>query len=349
MEGNYINFAYTTFVWGNEASQQAHVHCVIIGFSRKERQTKTIYSESEKNVTHINPYLIEGEDIIVTSRNKPLCDVPKMIYGNKPADGGALIIEDEDYKEFISKDPYSKQFIRPLLGASEYIKGQKRWCIWLDGVAPNEIKKCPLILERIQKCREARESSIAAGIRKFADTPTLFAQRTQPVDKDFIIVPRVSSQNRYYVPMGFVKAGTIVTDRVQIIPDASLYDFGVIISNVHMAWMRVTCMRLKSDYSYSKDIVYNNFMWPEATDAQKLKISNTAKAILTAREQYSNCTLSELYDNNLMPPELRKAHQANDRAVMQAYGMPIKETDEAACVAWLMRLYQEKTAELEKT
>ena len=346
MEGNYINFAYTTFVWDSEASLKAHVHCVIIGFAKRERRNKIIYTEnSAMSASHINPYLIDGEDIIVASRNKPLCDVPKMIYGNKPADGGNLIIEDEDYENFVKNDPLSQKYIKPLLGASEYIKGKKRWCLWLEGVAPDEIKKCPLVLDRVKKCRESRESSIAAGIRKFAETPTLFAQRTQPIDKDFIIVPRVSSQNRRYVPMGFIKAGTIVTDRVQVIPDANLYDFGVIISNVHMAWMRVTCMRLKSDYSYSKDIVYNNFIWPEATDAQKAKIAETAQAILDARALYPNSTLADLYDPDLMPPELRKAHQANDRAVMQAYGMPIKETDEAACVAWLMRLYQEKVNE----
>lgn len=343
MKGNYINFAYTTFVWDSEASLKAHVHCVIIGFAKKERLKKTIFTEnSEIAATHINPYLIDGEDIIVESRNKPLCDVPKMIYGNKPADGGFLIIEDEDYEDFIKNDPLSEQFIKPLLGASEYIKGKKRWCLWLEGVAPDEIKKCPLVLDRVRKCRESRLNSIAAGIRKFADTPTLFAQRTQPTDKDFIIVPRVSSQNRRYVPMGFIKAGTIVTDRVQVIPDADLYDFGVIISNVHMAWMRVTCMRLKSDYSYSKDIVYNNFIWPAANDAQKAKIAEAAQGILDARAKYPNSTLADLYDPDLMPPELRKAHMANDRAVMQAYGMPIKETDEASCVAWLMRLYQEK-------
>lgn len=182
-----------------------------------------------------------------------------MIYGNKPADSGNLIIEDKDLFEFINKDPNSRKFIRPLLGAVEYIQGKKRWCLWLVNVSPNELKKCPMVLQRVNKCKESRENSIAAGIRKFADTPTLFAQRTQPTDCDFIIVPRVSSQLRRYIPMGFIKAGTIVTGRVQIIPNATLYDFGVITSNVHMAWTRLTCMRLKSDYSYSKDIVYNNF------------------------------------------------------------------------------------------
>ena len=345
MKGDVINFAYKTFVWDSEASAKAHVHCVIIGFSKISRSEKFLYDNGRATLAkNINHYLIDGENILVRSRNKPICDVPKMIYGNKPADGGNLIIEDEDLNDFISRDPNSKKFIYPLLGASEYIKGKKRWCLWLVGASPDELKKCPLILERVRKCKEVRENSVAAGIRKFAATPTLFAQRTQPVDKDFIIVPRVSSQARRYVPMGFIKAGTIVTDRVQIIPDASLYDFGIIISNVHMAWMRTTCMRLKSDYSYSKDIVYNNFPWPEPTDAQKAKIEQTAQAILDARALYPDSSLADLYDEVLMPPELRKAHQNNDRAVMQAYGFDIKTTTESKCVAELMRLYKQKTS-----
>lgn len=343
MKDDIINFAYKTFVWDSEASAKAHVHCVIIGFSKISRSEKFLYDNGRTTLAkNINHYLIDGENILVSSRNKPICDVPKMIYGNKPADGGNLIIEDEDLNDFISRDPNSKKFIYPLLGASEYIKGKKRWCLWLVGASPDEIKKCPLILERIRKCKEVRENSVAAGIRKFAATPTLFAQRTQPADKDFIIVPRVSSQARRYVPIGFIKAGTIVTDRVQIIPDASLYDFGIIISNVHMAWMRTTCMRLKSDYSYSKDIVYNNFPWPEPTDAQKAKIEQTAQAILDARVLYPDSSLADLYDEVLMPPELRKAHQNNDRAVMQAYGFDIKTTTESRCVAELMRLYKQK-------
>ena len=345
MDDDIINFAYRTFVWDSEASEKAHVHCVIIGFSKKHREKKYIFEgDRGKLANNINRYLIDGDNIIVESRNKPICRVPKMIYGNKPADGGYLIIEDEDYLDFVSKDPNAVQFIKPLIGAAEYIKGKKRWCLWLVGANPSELKKCPLVVERVRKCKEVREASIAEGIRKFAATPTLFAQRTQPTDKDFIIVPRVSSQNRRYIPMGFIKAGTIVTDRVQIIPDANLYEFGVLISNVHMAWTRVTCMRLKSDYSYSKDIVYNNFPWPNPNDEQKAKIERTAQAILDARALYPDATLAVLYDDDLMPPELRKAHQANDRAVMAAYGFPVKGFTESDCVAALMKLYQELTA-----
>ena len=345
MDDDIINFAYQTFVWDSEASEKAHVHCVIICFSKKHREKKYIFDgDRGKLANNINRYLIDGDNIIVESRNKPICRVPKMIYGNKPADGGYLIIEDEDYLDFVSRDPNAAQFIKPLIGAAEYIKGKKRWCLWLVGADPSELKKCPLVVERVRKCKEVREKSIAEGIRKFAATPTLFAQRTQPTDKDFIIVPRVSSQNRRYIPMGFIKAGTIVTDRVQIIPDANLYEFGVLISNVHMAWTRVTCMRLKSDYSYSKDIVYNNFPWPNLADEQKAKIERTAQAILDARALYPDATLAVLYDDDLMPPELRKAHQQNDRAVMAAYSFPVKGFTESDCVAALMKMYQDLTA-----
>ena len=344
MENDIINFAYRTFVWDSEATEKAHVHCVIIGFAKTERDKKYIFDGDRWRIANnINRYLVDGEDIIVESRNKPICNVPKMIYGNKPADGGFLIIEDEEYSDFIKKEPNSVQFIKPLIGASEYIKGKKRWCLWLVGVSPNELKKCPLVVERVQKCKESREASIAEGIRKFAATPTLFAQRTQPTDKDFIVIPRVSSQNRRYIPMGFIKSGTIVTDRVQIIPDADIYEFGVLISNVHMAWTRATCMRLKSDYSYSKDVVYNNFPWPTPTDTQKKKIEETAQGILDARALYPDASLADLYDEVTMPPELRKAHQRNDRAVMEAYGFWGKIKTEPECVAELMRMYQELT------
>lgn len=341
MKGDIINFAYKTFVWDSEAELKAHVHCVIISYSKIARKQKLIFDGGRKTIAkNINYYLVDGDDILVKSRNTPLCNVPKMIYGNKPADGGFLIIEDNELDDFIKKDPKAKKFIRPLIGAAEYIKGKKRWCLWLENTKPEEIRACPLVIERVKKCKEARENSIAAGIRKFAATPTLFAQRTQPIDKDFIVVPRVSSQTRKYIPIGFVNAGTIVTDRVQIIPNATIYDFGVVISNVHMAWMRATCMRLKSDYSYSKDIVYNNFPWPTPTKEQKAKIEQTAQAILDARALYPDSSLADLYDELTMPPELRKAHQNNDRAVMQAYGMPVKGTSESDCVAQLMKMYQ---------
>ena len=343
MNDNIINFAHQTFIWDSEANIKAHVHCIIMGFSKFHRNVKRLYTEGTyKVVQNINPYLIDGENIIVHSRNKPLCNVPKMIYGNKPADGGFLIIEEDEYDEFIKKSPKVIPMIKPLIGASEYIKGKKRWCLWLVDISPKDIKECPAVLERVKKCKETREASIAAGIRKFADTPTLFAQRTQPTDVDFIVVPRVSSQNRKYIPLGFIKAGTIVTDRVQIIPNATLYDFGIITSNIHMSWMRVTCMRLKSDYSYSKDIVYNNFPWCDPTPEQKAKIEQTAQGILDARALYSDSSLADLYDELTMPPELRKAHKVNDKAAMQAYGFK-QDMTESEIVAELMKMYKALT------
>ena len=337
-----INYAYKTFIWDSEASSKAHVHCVIIGFAAFDRKEKYLYQNGRRiGAKNINAYLIDAPNIIVDSRNKPLCNVSKMVYGNKPADGGNLIIENDDYEAFIAKEPQAKQFIKPLLGAVEYLHGKKRYCLWLQGVSPAQIKSCPFVMERVRLCKESRESSIAAGIRKFADTPMLFAQITQPVGNPYIIVPRVSSERRRYVPIGFINGDTIASDAVQIIPDATIYEFGVMISNVHMAWMRAVCGRLKSDYRYSKDVVYNNFPWPTPTDAQKAKIEQTAQVILDARALYPDSSLAELYDEVTMPPELRKAHQNNNRAVMQAYGFSIKDMTESKCVAELMKMYQD--------
>ena len=339
-----INYAYRTFIWDSEAKLKAHVHCVIIGFAAFDRPNKTLYQGNRTTVArNINAYLCDAPDILVESRNKPLCDVSKMVYGNKPADGGYLIIEDEDYQDFVKREPQAKQFIRPLLGAVEYLHRKKRWCLWLKDADPHELRKCPMVLERINKCKETRLNSVAAAIRKFADTPTLFAQITQPMGVNYIIVPRVSSERRKYIPMGFLNSSTIVSDAVQIVPDATLYEFGIITSNVHMAWMRAVCGRLKSDYRYSKDVVYNNFPWPTPTEAQKAKIEQTAQAILDARALYPDCSLADLYDEVTMPPELRTAHQQNDKAVMQAYGFWGRVNTETECVAELMRMYQELT------
>lgn len=337
-----INYAFQTFIWDSEANAKAHVHCVIIGFAKFDRDKKILFSNGKKSVvSNINPYLMDAPNVIVESRNTPLCNVSKMVYGNKPADGGYLIIEDEDYEDFITQDPNSKQFIRPLLGAVEFLHNKKRWCLWLKGASPSELKRCPQVIKRIEKCKENRESSKAAGIRKFAQTPTLFAQITQPDDKDYILIPRVSSERRRYVPMDFLTSETIVSDAVQIVPDATIYEFGILNSNVHMAWMRAVCGRLKSDYRYSKDIVYNNFPWCNPTEEQRKKIEETAQGILDARALYPDCCLADLYDPLTMPPELQKAHTANDIAVMKAYGFNIKETSEASCVAELMKMYQE--------
>ena len=343
----HINFAYRTFQWDSEATAKAHVHCVIIGFSTIGKDQSMIYQGEERiEAKNITPYLTDGPIVFIESRKQPICDVPPITKGCQPTDGGNLIIEDDELEGFLAKEPLAKKYIKKLVGAREFINRKDRWCLWLVGVSPAELRKMPLVMERIEKVREMRLASSDAGTRRLADTPTVFRETYNP--DTFIIVPSASSERRRYIPLGFLGSDTISTNLNLIVPDATLYHFGVMISNVHMAWMRTVCGRLKSDYRYSKEIVYNNFPWPTPTDAQKATIEKTAQGILDARALYPDASLADLYDPLTMPPELRKAHTANDRAVMTAYGMPIKETDEAACVAWLMRLYQEKVAELEK-
>ena len=341
--GIHIDFAHRTFRWDSEASIKAHVHCVIVGFSAApSAKPKHLYtSERFQIVENINAYLIDAPETFIESRNKPICDVPKMTTGNRPADGGHLIIEDEDYADFIAKEPGAIPYIKKLIGAAEFINNKKRWCLWLVGISPAELRRMPLVMKRVDLCRHDRETSVDEGRQKLAATPTLFRETNNP--DTFVVIPAVSSERRRYVPMGFLDKETIATNLVTIIPDADLYHFGVLTSNVHMAWMRAVCGRLKSDYRYSKDVVYNNFPWPTPTPEQKIRIEATAQAILDARALYPDSSLADLYDEVAMPPELRKAHQQNDRAVMQAYGFDIKTTTETSCVAELMKMYQAKT------
>ena len=341
--GININFAHRTFKWQSEAKQKAAVHCVIIGFSQKDDAfNKIIYSDgTPKKVKNINPYLLDGETVFIESKSKPLCDVPAIRKGNQPTDGGNLIIEASELDEFLEKEPLAQKYIKRLVGAKEYINSLDRYCLWLINVPPSELRKMPLVMERVKKVKEMRLSSSDKGTQKLADYPTLFRETNNP--KTFIVVPSVSSENRKYVPMGFLDENTIPTNLVLIIPEASLYHFGIVTSNVHMAWMRAVCGRLEMRYRYSKDIVYNNFPWPTPTDEQKTKIEQTAQAILDARALYPDCSLADIYDELTMPVELRKAHQANDKAVMQAYGFWGKLNTESECVAELMRMYKELT------
>lgn len=341
--GVHIDFAHRTFRWDSEASLKAHVHCVIVGFSEAENAAaRIIYDEgSVQKVENINAYLVEAPDIFIESNKLPLCDVPKMTTGNRPADGGHLIIEAAEYDEFVKKEPAALNYIKKLTGAAEFINNKKRYCLWLVGVSPAELRKMPEVMKRIELCRNDRLNAPDAGRRKLADTPMLFRE-TNNFDS-FIIVPRHSSENRKYIPFGFAGAELIVNDAVLVIPDATSYHFGVLNSNVHMAWMRAVAGRLKSDYRYSKDIVYNNFPWPTPTPAQKERIEKTAQAILDARALYPESSLADLYDELTMPVELRKAHRANDKAVMEAYGFWGKLNSEAACVAELMKLYKALT------
>lgn len=340
----HIDFAHRTFRWDSEANDIAHVHCVIIGFSvAKNPKEKKLYLNNNvvKSTNSINFYLIDGPNVFIRSRSKPICNVPVMTTGNRPADGGHLIIENKDYDYFITKEPQAKKYIKKLVGSAEFINNKKRWCLWLVDANISEVRKMPLVLERINACREDRLNSPDKGRQKLANTPMLFRETANP--SSYIIVPRVSSERRRYIPLGFLDKNTIPTDSATIISDATVYHFGILTSNIHMSWMRAVAGRLKSDYRYSKDIVYNNFPWPNPTDAQRTKIEQTAQAILDARALYPDASLADLYDEVTMPPELRKAHQNNDRAVMQAYGFDVKTMTESECVAELMKMYQALT------
>ena len=352
----FINFAHNTFRWDSEANDKAQVHCIIIGFSHFERDNKVLFENGNPTrCSNINAYLLDAPNVILQSRNKPICDVPSMVYGNKPADGGCLIFSKEEKDALIAKEPEARKWIHPLIGGTELINNKLRYCLWLEGISPSELRTMPLVMERVAGCKQARSNSPAAAIRKFVDTPHLFAQRTQPNIESYsdaspdsrviknLLVPRVSSGRRRYVPMGYVTRDIVTNDQVQIIPNCEPYHFGILVSVVHMAWMRTVCGRLKSDYRYSKDIVYNNFPWPVNPDETVVaKISDTAQAILDARALYPNSSLADLYDELTMPVELRKAHRDNDAAVLEAYGFP-KDATESDIVARLFKMYQELT------
>ena len=316
----HIDFAYQTFKWNSEAKDKAAVHCVIIGFSCAESKgVKLLFNgENVELVDEINPYLRPGKTVFIENISNPICPVTKMTTGNRPADGGHLIIEAEEYADFIRREPKAQKYIKRLTGAAEFINNKDRYCLWLVDVSPKELRSMPLVMERIELCRQARLAG-APDRKKLADTPSVFRETKNP--KQYMVVPRVSSENRRYIPIGFLDENTIPTDSATIIEDATLYDFGILTSNVHMAWMRTVAGRLEMRYRYSAKIVYNNFPWPEVTEAQKEKISKTAQAILDARALYPESSLADLYDELTMPVELRRAHQANDKAVMEVYDM----------------------------
>lgn len=337
-----INYAYETFVWISEAQNKAAVHCTIIGFSRQKYQknNKFIFNNSNqrKKVNHINNYILDAPDIILKNRSKAPKNMMEMIKGSQPTDGGGLIFSEEEYEIFIKKYPNKQYLFKKYMGASDYINNKTRYCLWLDGVNPNEYRNIKEIRERLEKVSEMRKESPTKSVRECADSPYLFTQIRQP-DTDYIMVPRVSSERRKYIPIGFVSKEVIASDSTQIIPENNMYLFGILTSNVHMSWMRVVAGRLKSDYRYSP-FVYNNFPWPSPTKEQKERIEKTAQMILDARNLYPDSSLADLYDDLTMPPELRKAHQENDKAVMDAYGFNWRKMSESECVAELMKLYK---------
>ena len=341
-EGLHINFAYRTFRWDSEATLKAHVHCVIVGFSFVKSNRNIIFDNgSILEAKNINPYLIDAPNIFVESRAKSLSDVPEIGIGNKPIDDGNYLFSKEEMEEFIKVEPKSQQYFRPWYGAQEFIHQKPRYCLWLGDCTPAELRSMPQCLKRVENVRNFRLASKSAGTVKLAERPTRFHVENMP-KSEYILVPSVSSEKRKYIPMGFLDKDTIASNLVFAIPNASLYHFGVLESVVHMAWMRVVCGRLKSDYRYSKDIVYNNFPWPEVSEEQREQISATAQAILDARALYPDSSLADLYDELTMPPELRKAHQQNDRAVMAAYGFA-PSMSESEIVARLFALYEALT------
>lgn len=337
-DGVKINFAHRTFRWDSEASMMAHVHCVIVAFSYLNNPSKLIFDgQNVIKAKNVNAYLIDAENTFAKSRTKPIMpDVPQIGIGNKPIDGGNYLFKKDEMEAFIKSEPESAKYFHPWYGAEEFIHQRPRYCLWLGDCSPAELRKMPHALKRVENVRNLRLASKSAGTRKLADKPTRFHVENFP-QGDYIIVPRVSSEKRKYIPMGYLDHKSFSSDAVHIIPDASLYHFGVLESSVHMAWMRVVCGRLESRYRYSKEIVYNNFPWPKVTEAQRAKIEATAQAILDARRLYPDSSLADLYDDVTMPIELRKAHIANDVAVLEAYGLP-KSTAELAIVAHLFTL-----------
>lgn len=341
--GVHIDFAHRTFRWDSEANLKAHVHCIIVGFSYCKINSPNRIFDGDRIIeaNNINAYLIDGPNVFVGSSNVPLSKVPLLGIGNKPVDGGNYLFTKEEKDDFIKAEPLSAKYFRPFYGAVEFIHQRPRYCLWLGQCSPAELRSMPNCLKRVEAVRAFRLASKSEGTRKLADRPTRFHVENMPTTS-CIVIPQVSSQNRRYIPMGYMGADVLCSDKVRLMPEGTLYHFGILNSNIHMAWVRVVSGRLKSDYSYTVNNVYNNFPWPTPTDAQKAKIEKTAQAILDARNIYPDCSLADLYDEVTMPPELRKAHQENDKAVMEAYGFNPRMS-EPEIVAELFKLYQELT------
>lgn len=325
-KGVRINFAHRTFQWSSEATGAAAVHCVIVGYALKDATKKFIFEyDTPRSDPHaiqannINPYLADGPDILARNRSKPVCDVPVMKWGNKPTDGGNLILSPQERDELLESEPAAAPFIYRYMSGGDFINSRERYCLWLTDVEPQKIRGLKKVGQRIEAVREFRGRSKAATTRKYADYPSLFRQISQP-KTDYLAIPEVSSESRRYLPIVFLSKEVICSNKVQFVPDAENYHFGVMISLMHMAWMRAVCGRMKSDYSYSNSIVYNNFPWPTPSDSLRQRVEGTAQSILDARSQHPDATLADLYDPLTMPVDLRKAHEANDRAVDAAYG-----------------------------
>lgn len=355
--GIHIHFAHRTFKWTIDEKKAkgmkiANVHCVIIGFSAHKAEEKFLFeyetpvSDPHRiQVKNINPYLAEAQNVLIATKSTPLCNVPPIVFGNMPNDGGHLILSDEEKTELLHKEPAAKKFIKPLVSAHEYINGLNRWCLWLHNAEPAELKSLPMVMQRVDNVKRYRQASTREATKKLAATPYLFGEIRQP-ETSYVLIPRVSSEKRTYVPMGFFSAESIVGDTCLCIPNATLYHFGVLTSLMHMDWMRHVCGRLKSDYRYSNTLVYNNFPWPAAPKPEQVRaIEDRAQAVLDARAQFPNSTLADLYDPLTMPPALLKAHQALDKAVDAAYRKKPFESERER-IEYLFTEYQRLTAPL---
>ncbi|MCL2183062.1 MAG: class I SAM-dependent DNA methyltransferase [Chitinispirillia bacterium] len=343
-----IDFAYRTFHWTSAARGKAAVHCVVVGFSRDDVQTKRRIFDGDLEIVanNINPYLVDAPNVYVENRRKPLCDVPNMIFGNMPNDGGHFLFTDDEKSGFIEKEPDATKWFRLFSGSEEFINKISRWCLWLEGISPSELHKLPMVRECVAKVRKLRSESSREATRKLAEYPTLFGEVRQP-NSDYLLVPAHSSENRTYIPIGFMSKNVIASNACLIVPNTTVYHFGILTSNIHMAWVRTVCGRLKSDYRYSAGIVYNNFPWPMPTDKQRLAVETAAQAVLDARAQYPNESLAKLYDPTLMPAVLAKAHKSLDNAVKNAYGSK-GFASEAERVTDLMERYRGLVAGGEK-
>jgi hypothetical protein len=344
-QGIHLHFAHRTFAWDSEARGKAAVHVVIVGFAAADTDIKRIFDYPnikgepvEIAASNINPYLIDAPDVVLESRSKPLQKVSEMVFGNMPNDGGNLLLTSEEKADLLTKEPKAERWVRLCLGAEEFLNGKQRWCLWLVGIAPNELRAMPEVLKRVEANKQYRLKSTREATRKLAAAPTLFGEVRQAEGR-YILVPKVSSERRDYVPMGFFDENTITTDLNFMIPNASLYEFGVLESKIHMAWMRTVCGRLKSDYRYSTKLVYNNFPWPDADDKQRKKVEAAAQAVLDVRKNYPTSTLADMYDPTSMPPDLRKAHTALDKAVDQCYRKE-KFSSDMERLTWLFERYR---------
>jgi hypothetical protein len=357
--GMHIHFAHRTFQWTNEASGKAAVHCVIVGFGPEDQTVKTIYEyEDIKGLPHavlvkrINAYLVDAPDVFLNKRTTPVCKVSPMSNGGKATDGGNLLLSDEEKDALIAVEPKAEKWIRPFLIGDEFINKIGRWCLWLVNIPPAELRAMPHVLKRVEGVRAMREASTKPATVALASTPTLFGEIRQPKSKRYLAIPKVSSERRQFIPIGYLDNEVICGDKIFFVDDASLFTFGVLTSTMHNAWMRQTCGRLESRYSYSNTIVYNNYPWPgfagePLSDKHRNAIEQAAKGVLDARAQFADASLADLYDPLTMPPALLKAHQKLDAAVDAAYqpsGGKKTYASDAERVAFLFELYQRITS-----